>query len=239
MAIALVSIVTRVHATPPAPRRQRIGLLEPIAALRDRRLLAASVVALLYNFGFFALLAYTPLPLGLGVHQLGIVFFGWGVLLAAGAVFGAPALSRRHPLVPLLAVALALIVGDLVVVGAGIGDHAVVIPAIIASGLFLGVGNALLSTLLMGVSTVNASVAASATNFIRFAGGCIAPFLAGKLGEHVSVGAPLFAAAGVVLAGLVLLVACRRLLTVDGPRTLTAVDSEHAPAVEPALAAAS
>jgi len=238
MAIALAAIITRVAPTPPAPPRNRIGLLEPIAALRDRRLLAASVVALLYNFGFFALLAYTPLPLGLGVHQLGLVFCAWGVLVAVGAIFGAPALSRRYPLVPLLAGALALIVVDLLVIGAGIGDHAVVIPAIIVSGLFLGVGNALLSTLLMGVSTVNTSVAASATNFIRFAGGCIAPFLAGKLGEHVSIGAPLYASAGAVFVGFALLVACRRLLTVDGPRALTDVDAEHAVAVEPALATA-
>ena len=45
-----------------------------------------AIVAVLYNFGFFTLLAYTPFPLGLGIHQLGLVFFGWGLLLALTSV---------------------------------------------------------------------------------------------------------------------------------------------------------
>ena len=61
-----------------------------------------AIVAVLYNFGFFTLLAYTPFLLGLGIHQLGLVFFGWGLLLALTSVFGAQPLERRFGLVPTL-----------------------------------------------------------------------------------------------------------------------------------------
>jgi predicted MFS family arabinose efflux permease len=238
MAIAFVSIATQVARTPAPPRAERIGLLDPLRALGHRGLLAGSIVALLYNFGFFTLLAYTPLPLGLGVHQLGVVFFGWGVFVAIGAIFGAPRLSRHISPVTLMTVAMALIALDLLIIALGIHSKPVMIAAIVASGLVLGTGNALLSTILMRVSHTNASVSASATNFIRFVGGAAAPFLAGKLSERVSIGAPLFVAAGVVVVGAGLLVGARRLLDEPGPAVLTEVAPADAEAVEAELAAA-
>jgi ACDE family multidrug resistance protein len=215
MATAFVAIMLGLKPTPPPPRRERIGAVEPLRALRHPALLAASVIALLYNFGFFTLLAYTPLPLGLGVHQLGIVFFAWGVLVAVGAIFGAPMLTRRFALVPLLSSAFALIMVDLLVVGVGIHSQAAMIPAIILSGLFLGVANATLSTLLMRVSVAGPSVSASGTNFVRFVGGAIAPFLAGKLSTSISIGAPLYIAAGAIALGMLMLLGFRTLLGTD------------------------
>ena len=32
--------------------------------------------------GFFTLLAFTPFPLDMNAHQVGLMFFGWGLLLA-------------------------------------------------------------------------------------------------------------------------------------------------------------
>lgn len=228
MAIAFVSIGLGLAATPSAPVEERIGAIEPLRALRHPALLTASVVALLYNFGFFTLLAYTPLPLGLGVHQLGIVFFAWGVLVAVGAIFGAPLLTRRFQLVPLLAAAFTLIVVDLLVVGVGIHSQAAMIPAVVVSGLLLGVSNATLSTLLMRVSVAGPSISASATNFVRFVGGGIAPYLAGKLSTQVSIGAPLYMAAIAVAVGVALLVGYRRLLGIDHAGSVALADPELA-----------
>jgi ACDE family multidrug resistance protein len=170
------------------------------------------------------------------VHQLGIVFFAWGVLVALGAIFGAPALIRRFELVGLLAVAFALIDADLLTVGVGIHSQAVMIPAIIICGLFLGVANATLSTLLMRVSVAGPSISASATNFVRFVGGAIAPYLAGKLSTAVSIGAPLYVAAVAVAVGVVLLLACRRMLGIDHAALPTALNPEAAVGYERELA---
>jgi predicted MFS family arabinose efflux permease len=221
MAIAFVAILTQVRDAPAPARDQRISLSDPLRALGHRGLLVGSIIALLYNFGFFTLLAYTPLPLHLGVHQLGFVFFGWGVLLAIGAVFVAPRLLRRWSPVALLAIVMALVTTDLLVIGLGIHSKLTMIVAIILSGMVLGVGNALMSTILMRVSHAQPAIGASATNFIRFVGGAIAPFLAGKLSEHVSIGAPLFMGAGAVIVGGLILLAARRLLG-DGPAAAAA-----------------
>jgi ACDE family multidrug resistance protein len=212
MAVSFAAIALGVGRTAPAAREDRISLVAPLRALAEHRLLAGAVIALLYNFGFFMLLAYTPLPLDLGVHELGAVFFGWGLLVAVGAIFCAPALSARLPLLPLLGAAFAILSLDLLTIGLGIHDKGVMIVAIIASGLVLGIANAVLSNLLLGLSTADTSIAASGTNFVRFAGGAIAPFLAGKLSEHVNAAAPLYVGSAAVAVGVVLLWACRSLL---------------------------
>jgi predicted MFS family arabinose efflux permease len=129
----------------------------------------------------------------------------------------------RVPLLPVLATSLGLLAVDLLIIGLGIDDKTIMVVAIIASGLVLGVANAMLSNLLLGLSTQDTSIAASATNFVRFAGGAVAPFLAGKLSEHVSAAAPLYVGAGAVAVGLALVVAGRRVLT--PPARATAVAS--------------
>lgn len=128
------------------------------------------------------------------MHQLGIVFFAWGVLVAIGAIFDAPVLPRRFELVVAGRAARA---DRLRPAGDGSRDPRACCDeaAIILSGLFLGAANATLSTLLMRVSVAGPSISASATNFVRFVGGGIAPYLAGKLSIGVSIGAPLYIAA--------------------------------------------
>jgi ACDE family multidrug resistance protein len=212
MTISFIAIFVGVPKTPAAPRAERISLVAPLKALAEHRLLVGSVVALLYNFGFFMLLAYTPLPLDLGVHELGAVFFAWGLLVALGAIFGAPALAQRVPRIPLLAATFVLLAIDLLVIGLAIDDKTIMVIAIIASGGVLGVANATLSNMLLGLSTTDTSIAASGTNFVRFAGGAIAPFLAGKLSEHVSAASPLYVGSAAVAVGFIVMMFGRGLL---------------------------
>src|SRR4051794_23724039 len=80
MTIALVATAVLLDPTPRAPRATSIR--EPFRALRHRGLLVVAVTALLYNFGFFTLLAFTPFPLDMSAHQVGLIFFGWGLALA-------------------------------------------------------------------------------------------------------------------------------------------------------------
>ncbi|HEY0239976.1 MAG TPA: MFS transporter, partial [Friedmanniella sp.] len=136
MAIGLLAIVVLLGKI-PAPA-VRVPLSATFRALRHPTLLTLGLTALFYNFGFFTLLAYTPLPLDLGVHELGIVFFGWGVLVAIGAIFCAPRLSARWRPVSLLSIAMALLAADLLVIALGLSSKPVMIAAIIASGVVLG-----------------------------------------------------------------------------------------------------
>ena len=94
MFIALVATLLLLPETPRPARRESIS--EPIKALRHRALATTSGVGLLYNWGFFTLLGYSPFLMGIDSPvQLGLVFCGWGVLVAIFAIWGAPGLQAR------------------------------------------------------------------------------------------------------------------------------------------------
>jgi predicted MFS family arabinose efflux permease len=187
-----------------------VSLADPLKALRHRGLLVAGLMALTYNFGFFTLLAYTPFPLDMGAHALGLVFFGWGLLLAITSVFAAPRLKARFGTVPTLGAMYAAISALLLVMGLGETSRALLAVCVIVAGAFLGVINTVLTEAVMKVAPVERPVASSAYSFVRFAGGAVAPYLAGKLAEWVSPSTPFFVGAGAVVTALVILVAGRR-----------------------------
>lgn len=98
-----------------------------------------SITALFYNWGFFTLLGYAPFPMRLGVHQLGYVFAGWGLLLEIFSVFVAPRLQRRFGTSRTLYVNLGLLAGVLLVIAIGTSSQLTMIVAVIASGSLLGI----------------------------------------------------------------------------------------------------
>ncbi|MBO9533610.1 MAG: MFS transporter [Solirubrobacteraceae bacterium] len=226
MGVAFLVVSFTVPGTPPPARRTRLS--EPLRALSHKGLATASVVALFWNFGFFTLLAYTPLLLDMGVYELGATFFAWGVLVAIAAVWVAPAMLRRWAPTYLLAGVLVVIVAILLVIGLAEGNSSILVPAIVVSGLPLGIGNSLLSNLLFGVSHTDPADAAAATNFIRFTGGAISPFLAGKLSEEVGASAPLYVSAAVVTLALVVLLGGRRILRPAGPKPAEIAEQREA-----------
>src|SRR5262245_3257122 len=104
MTVALIATAVLLDKTPPARRATNIS--EPFKALKHKGLRVVAGTALLYNFGFFTLLAFTPFPLDMPAHQVGLIFFGWGVALALTSVFVAPRLQRRFGTIPSVVVSL-------------------------------------------------------------------------------------------------------------------------------------
>ncbi|MDQ1614244.1 MAG: transporter, family, multidrug resistance protein, partial [Actinomycetota bacterium] len=115
MAIALLATVVLVEPTAPPPVKSSV--VAPLKALRHRGLLTLSLVALLYNWGFFTMLGYAPYPMKLDAIQLGFVFFGWGLLVAFFAVIGAPRLQARFGTAPSLYGALGFFAVLLLLIG--------------------------------------------------------------------------------------------------------------------------
>jgi ACDE family multidrug resistance protein len=203
MAISLIATTLLLPATPTPSRHESIS--EPIRALRHRSLATTCVVGLLYNWGFFTLLGYSPFLMHLSPLRLGAVFFGWGVLVAIFAVFAAPRLKARFGTPRSLYVNFALIAADLAVIGIWPHNVALVITAVIAAGAFLGVNNTLVTTAVMSIAPVERPVASATYGFVRFIGGGLAPYVAAKLAEHLNVRVPfLIGAAAVLLAAVVL-----------------------------------
>jgi MFS family permease len=180
--------------------------------LKHRSLLVVALTSLLYNFGFFTLLAFTPFPLNMSARAIGLIFFGWGVLLAISSVWVAPRLQRRIGTVTSILLALSAFAVILLVMGIFTDSKAVLAVGVIASGFFLGINNTLVTETVMKAAPVERGTASAAYSFVRFGGGAVAPWLAGVLGETVSVHLPFYVGAGAVVLAVALLAGGRRLL---------------------------
>lgn len=193
-----------------------VFLLEPIAkpvkkarffagadALKNHRLRSIGIIALLYNFDFFTILAYAPfLLVGLTEMQVGFVFFGWGILLAIASVFVAPRLEQKTNTLTTLLIGLGFFLVCLVVIGINADQPVLVAFGVIIAGFFQGLVNTLLTTVAMENKTIERNVASSAYSFIRFTGGAIAPFVAGKIAEKWSAHWTFYFAGLMILIGI-------------------------------------
>jgi MFS transporter, ACDE family, multidrug resistance protein len=234
MAIALIATVVLVESTPkPA---HPTGLSAPLRALRHRGLLTMSLTALCYNWGFFTVLGYAPFPMNLSPIKLGLVFTGWGIMVAIFAVFGAPRLRESLGIARTMYLNLAAFAVIVLVIAIWTTDRAVLIPAVIASGIFIGVNNTITTQAVMTVSPVEKPVASAAYSFVRFIGGGLAPYAAGRLVIAVNIHFPFFIGAGAIVVGIGILTTAHRLLNeaerVQAEQVTTAVSAAASPAPE-------
>jgi MFS transporter, ACDE family, multidrug resistance protein len=182
--------------------KPKTSLADPFRALKHRSLLIFGIAAALYNFGFFTLLAYAPFVMGLDEHGLGFVFLGWGILLAVTSVFMAPKLQARFGTVKSMCAMLTLFAVVLVAMGIWTSTQWVIIAAVIVAGALLGNNNTLITTGVMNAAPVERSTASAAYSFLRFLGGAIAPYTAGKLAEVFNPSVPFLVGAGFVLVSV-------------------------------------
>jgi MFS family permease len=228
MAIGFIAIATLLPAT-PAPQR-RSSVLDPLRALRHRGLLTMGLTALFYNFGFFTLLAFTPFPLGMGAHELGLVFFGWGLALAITSVFVAPHVQARVGTLGGIRIILTLFALVLAAMAVLTSSPPALVVLVVVSGALLGVNNTLVTEAVMKVSPVERPVASAGYSFLRFIGGAIAPWLAGTLSDRYNDHVPyVVGTVGVLIALLVLYL---------GRASLAGLDRAEQPAPEETAAAA-
>jgi MFS transporter, ACDE family, multidrug resistance protein len=188
MAIALIATIVLVEPTPkPA---HKTGLSAPLRALRHRGLLTMSLTALCYNWAFFTVLGYAPFPMNLSPIKLGLVFTGWGILVAVFAVFGAPRLQASR--------------GIAKTMYANLTAFALVVLVI--------ANNTVTTQAVMTVSPVEKPVASAAYSFVRFIGGGLAPYAAGRMVLAVGIHFPFFIAVGAIVAGMLILTTAHGLL---------------------------
>ncbi len=210
MTIALLATAVLLPRTPAVGRRT--SLADPFRALRYPGLLTIALTALFYNVGFFTLLAFTPFPLDMTAHQVGLIFFGWGLLLAITSVWVAPLLQRAIGSVPTMLTSLSLFALDLAAMAIWTDEKAVLVVGVVVAGAFLGINNTVITEAVMGAAPVERPVASAAYSFVRFSGGAVAPYAAGKLGENVSVHAPFWMGAVAVAVAVAVLAAGARFL---------------------------
>ena len=230
MAIALIATIVLVEPLPKPAHKTTLSA--PLRALKHRGLLTMSLTALCYNWGFFTVLGYAPFPMNLSPIKLGLVFTGWGIFVALFAVFGAPRLQASLGIAKTMYANLAAFAVVVLVIAIWTTDRAVLIPAVIISGIFIGVNNTVTTQAVMTVSPVEKPVASASYGFVRFIGGGLAPYAAGRLVLAVNIHFPFYIAVGAILLGIGILTTAHGLLT-EAER----IQSEQvtgSPAAEPA-----
>jgi MFS transporter, ACDE family, multidrug resistance protein len=222
--------------TEPAGEKRPIRAGEPFRLFGRPAFAAIAAVAAAYNFCFFVILGYTPLVLHLPAIPLGLAFTGWGAGVAAGILGLGHPLAHRIGYVRTVGLSLAGILACLALMGT-VSGRAATIAVLVVSGVFIGLVNATLTDLALGLTAgagADRAVTTGAFNLVRWGGAAAAPVVSGYLGEHAGAATPFRLAAGVLLAGLVLFAAtARRLAAGMGERTPWSVRS-HRPVPEAA-----
>ena len=212
MAIGLVAIAFFVPPT-LIDKSQRRSAIEPFKTLVDPRISILMLAALVYNYGYFTLLAYAPFPLAEASVRaggqftpldLGLVFFGWGLMVSLGSVWLGPRSCEHLGIHRTVAVTLILFTIDEVLLATWISPIPQVIGVIIG-GLFIGIVNTAMTEIVMSASNIQREVASSAYSGVRFLGGACAPTLAGALSSLWGVGGPYYVGAVTLALTIVLL----------------------------------
>jgi MFS transporter, ACDE family, multidrug resistance protein len=108
---------------------------------------------------------------------------------------------------------------------------ATVIVAVIASGAFIGINNTLTTQAVMLVSPVERPIASSSYGFVRFIGGGLAPYAAGKIAEHSDLSVPFYLGGVTFLLAIVVLATGHRL--VDAAEARQGEGEAVTPVLEP------
>jgi MFS transporter, ACDE family, multidrug resistance protein len=206
MAVALV-LCSIFLAPDGRAGRAKIGLLDPLRALRHGGLLRTSLGSALYTAAFFAVLAWTPFVLNFSAVGIGLIFCGWGLCVAVAGVVLAPRLAakvgERHGIV------LAVIGYAVLMAVLAVPSKPVVVVAVIISGIVSGLLNTLFTGTAMSISPAPRPVASAGYNFCRWLGGAVAATLVGHIADWFGSPHAPFVVAAVCCLGAAALLSVR------------------------------
>lgn len=198
MVVALVVALTRLKDPEEMPAQLRVG--EVFALFRRPAFRTICLITATYNFVFFVVLGYTPVFLGLGVVPLGFTFTAWGVGLAFGILVVGHRMAMRLGAVQTVAFAVVGLVVALVLLATSVGTAESVVVLVLA-GVAMGINNANLTDLALGLGSPDRRVTTGAFNLVRWGFAAPAPVIAGLIAPS-SARAPFWLAAGVLLIGV-------------------------------------
>ncbi|MCP3786033.1 MFS transporter [Micromonospora sp. A3M-1-15] len=218
----------------PAHRQPPVRLGAIFSTYRKPAFVTLCVVTAAYNFVFFVVLGYTPLYLHLDVIPLGLAFTGWGLGLAAGILLVGHRLAHRIGAVQTVGVAIAGLLVCMVLFATSTGT-AMSLVVLVLAGLFMGLANANLTDLALGLGSGDRRVATGAFNLVRWGAAAPAPIISGKLAEH-GLALPFWVGFGVLAVGVLVYLAFAHVMAAGyGERVLwsrwnsAARRNEHAP----------
>ena len=139
------------------------------------------------------------------VVPLGLAFTAWGLGLAAGILLIGHRLAHRIGSVQSVGLAITGILACLIAFATNPGTAASIVILVVA-GVLMGLANANLTDLALGLGSADRRVATGAFNLVRWGAAAPAPIIAGKLAEH-SLELPFWVGAGVLAVGVIVYLA--------------------------------
>lgn len=201
--IAFILILTIVKQPGSSRPRKAAGFKDIIQLYKCKPFTQGALSGMLYYYGFFTVLAYTPLILPISALQIGFVFFGWGLCLAYGSAILAHKLEMKYP--PKQVLHISLIIFAVILALLFVTDNtALRIILVMASGLVSGLNNALFTSYVMEVSPYERGITSGGYNFLRWLGAAFAPLLSGVIGHAIAPQAPFLVAAIIAVVAFVI-----------------------------------
>ncbi|TYR80596.1 MFS transporter [Priestia megaterium] len=203
--IAFILVLTIVKQPKSSTPRKAAGFKDMVKLYKLKPFLQGALSGMLYYYGFFTVLAYTPLILSISALQIGFVFFGWGLCLAYGSAILAHQLEKKYQPKQVLHVSLIIFVLILLLLFFAEATWLRIV-LIMASGLVSGLNNALFTSYVMEVSPYERGITSGGYNFLRWLGAAFAPLLSGIISHAIAPQAPFLVAAlvGLVAVGIIM-----------------------------------
>ncbi len=202
--IAFILVLTIVKQPGSSRPRKAAGFKDIIQLYKCKPFTQGALSGMLYYYGFFTVLAYTPLILPISALQIGFVFFGWGLCLAYGSAILAHKLEMKYP--PKQVLHISLIIFAVILALLFVTDNtALRIILVMASGLVSGLNNALFTSYVMEVSPYERGITSGGYNFLRWLGAAFAPLLSGVIGHAIAPQAPFLVAAIIAVVAFVIM----------------------------------
>ncbi|MBA4026452.1 MAG: MFS transporter [Gordonia sp.] len=185
MAVGAILCATKLTKDGPSSERPRVGITDPLRALKNRKLLVTGIGSAFYTAGFFTVIAWAPIVLDMRPIYLGLVFVGWGLCVALSGVTLAPRVVEAlgEKLGVISAVGVFAVVMAAAAIGTAGDNKALVMAAIIVSGIPSGVLNTALTGMAMAAGSGPRSVSSAGYNFLRWMGAAVSALLVAHLAE--------------------------------------------------------
>ncbi|WCK56882.1 MFS transporter [Aneurinibacillus sp. Ricciae_BoGa-3] len=202
--LAFILVLSFVKEPANMQRRQAAGLREMGRLFTNKPFIQGALAGMLYYYGFFTVLSYSPIVLRLSAIQLGFIFFGWGLCLAYGSAVLSHQLERRWQPRSLIRFGL-FVFAIFLALMLFVKTVWILVVLIIASGLISGLNNALFTSYVMECSPYARGITSGVYNFVRWLGAAIAPILSGYIGDTYAPHTPFGVTAIVVIIGFLLM----------------------------------
>ncbi|MGB3750749.1 MAG: MFS transporter [Arcobacteraceae bacterium] len=206
--IAFILVLLFVKVPPEKNKKSSPGFKELKKLFKNKKFLKISFAAMFYYYGFFVILAYSPLVLHFTPIQIGLVFFGWGLSLAIGSIIISTYLEKCFPIKKLMPIMLMVFV-ILLSLFNEITSQFLLSILIIFSGFISGINNSLFTSYVMDIN-FERNIISGGYNLLRWSGAAIAPITSGFISEYYTLKAPFVIAMILSILSFIILILLSR-----------------------------